>query len=160
MRRRVAPTPPETLMNKPAYTTRTRSRRRRGAAVLEAALVLPLLMIVIFGAIEFGYAFFVKHSLQNAARTGARRAVVADSNAEVQTNVDDALRGMGLGNISKTVRIVDMNGNNVNVATIGEGRDLIVIVDANWNQFSAFIAPFTGVNLGTLRGQVVMRRER
>ena len=137
-----------------------RRRPRRGAAVLEAALVLPLLMILIFGGIEFGYAFFVKHSLQNAARSGARAGVVADSNAEVQTAVDNALSGMGLGAVRKTVRVVDIYGRNVNVATMGEGRDLVVTVDADWNQFSVFVVPFTGVNLGTLRGQVVMRRER
>ena len=123
-------------------------------------MVLPLLMILIFGAIEFGYAFFVKHSLQNAARCGARSGVVADTNAEVNTAVNNALTGMGMGNITKTIKIVDMNGNNVNVATMGEGRDLVVVVDAPWSQFSAFIAPFTDLDLGTLRGQVVMRRER
>ena len=148
------------MLNQNRKRVRKFPPRRRGAAVLEAALVLPLLMVVLFGSIEFGYAFFVKHSLQNAARSGARVGVVADSNAEVQAAVNNALTGMGMGRIARTVRVVDVNGNNVNVATMGEGRDLVVVVDAPWSQFSAFICPLTGINLGTLRGQVVMRRER
>ena len=41
-----------------------RLRRRRGGALIEAALVMPILLGLCFGMVEFGYFFFVKHTLQ------------------------------------------------------------------------------------------------
>ena len=51
---------------------RGRGAFRRGGAILEAALVLPILLALSFGMVEYGYYFFVKHTLQGAARDGAR----------------------------------------------------------------------------------------
>ena len=50
-------------------------RARRGNAVLETALVLPILLALSFGLVEFGYFFYVKHNMQGAAREGARVAI-------------------------------------------------------------------------------------
>jgi Flp pilus assembly protein TadG len=60
------------------------------------ALVLPLLLMITFGAVEYGYAMFIKHTLQSAAREGARAAIVqgADQNA-VMTAVDNAMNVAG-----------------------------------------------------------------
>src|SRR4051812_13398788 len=49
---------------------------RRGNAVMEMALVLPILLALSFGTVEFGYFFYVKHTLQGAARDGARQAIL------------------------------------------------------------------------------------
>ncbi len=55
----------------------TRSRRRaRAAAVVEFAVVLPLLLTILFGIIEYGWVFMVRQTLQTAAREGARLAVL------------------------------------------------------------------------------------
>jgi len=52
-------------------------RRRRGAEVLEAALVMPILLFMGFGTVEFGYYFYTEHNLEGAAREGARAAIPA-----------------------------------------------------------------------------------
>jgi hypothetical protein len=49
--------------------------RRTGAAVVEMAVVLPVLVVVIFGIIEFGRAFMVQHILNEIARRACRTAV-------------------------------------------------------------------------------------
>ena len=59
----------------------------RGAALVELALILPILLILTFGMIEFGRAFFISHILATAAREGARRAVVTRSLAANQAQV-------------------------------------------------------------------------
>jgi len=54
---------------------RTKSRRRngeRGVAAIEFALVLPLLLVVVLGTIDWGWYFFVDQLVTNAAREGAR----------------------------------------------------------------------------------------
>jgi len=53
-----------------------RGQRRRGAALVEFAIVLPLLLTVLFGIIEFGQLFKVRLSAQQAAREACRIAVL------------------------------------------------------------------------------------
>lgn len=51
------------------------SDRSRGAAALEFALVLPILLMLVFGTIDFGYMINRTTVLNNAAREGAREAI-------------------------------------------------------------------------------------
>jgi Flp pilus assembly protein TadG len=58
----------ETCMPRPA-------RRRRGAAVVEFAVCLPLLMLIVLGAIEATHGIFLKQALSAAAYEGMRVAI-------------------------------------------------------------------------------------
>lgn len=49
----------------------------RGSVAVEFALLTPLLLIFIFGTIEFGLALCNKQIITNACREGARRGIVA-----------------------------------------------------------------------------------
>jgi Flp pilus assembly protein TadG len=53
-----------------------RIRDRKGFTVVEFALVLPIFALLLFATIEFGYYFFVQHTLQFATREGTRLALV------------------------------------------------------------------------------------
>ena len=53
-------------------------RRARGQALVEFALVMPIMMVLLMGIIELGRAWNMKQVLTDAAREGARLAVVAD----------------------------------------------------------------------------------
>jgi Flp pilus assembly protein TadG len=53
-----------------------RNRSQRGAALVEFALALPLLLVVIAGIVDFGFAFQRQEVITNAAREGARLAVL------------------------------------------------------------------------------------
>jgi len=57
--------------------------RYRGVAILEAALVFPLLLLLTFGAIEYGWLFLKAQQITNAARQGARVGIRPDA-----TNTD------------------------------------------------------------------------
>ncbi|MDH3756048.1 MAG: pilus assembly protein, partial [Acidimicrobiia bacterium] len=50
--------------------------RERGAAAVEFAIVLPLLVLVIFGTVEFGAAWSQKTDVNHGAREAARLAAV------------------------------------------------------------------------------------
>lgn len=51
-------------------------RRDRGSTAVEFALTLPIFIILFIGIIEFGWYFFVQHTLQYATREGMRLALV------------------------------------------------------------------------------------
>src|SRR5439155_4823448 len=55
---------------------RKRSRSERGAAIIETALTLPLLLLVAVGIFELGRAYQTWEVLTNAAREGARVAIL------------------------------------------------------------------------------------
>lgn len=67
-------------------------RPRRGQALVEFALVLPLLMLVLFGIVEFGRAWNAKQVLTDAAREGARLAVVGDPTITLTSQVDTRVK--------------------------------------------------------------------
>jgi hypothetical protein len=48
----------------------------RGAAAVEFAIVLPLLVMFVFGIVEFGIVFYNKAMITNASREAARAAIV------------------------------------------------------------------------------------
>jgi Flp pilus assembly protein TadG len=68
---------------------RQRNARRRGAVAVEAALVFPVLLLVTFGAIRYGWFFIKLQQITNAARCGARAAVVVDAR---HSDVVDAIK--------------------------------------------------------------------
>ena len=60
---------------------RTRLDGQAGAAAVELAFVLPVLLLMLFGIIEFGRAFNTKLAVTHAAREGVRLAAVDNAGA-------------------------------------------------------------------------------
>jgi hypothetical protein len=56
--------------------TRQRGRRSRGQALVEFALVFPIIVLLLLAMFDFGRAIFLYNGLTNAAREGVRLAVV------------------------------------------------------------------------------------
>lgn len=54
---------------------RQTNRKRRGATLVETAVVLPVFFTFLFGFIEFGHCYMTIHSLNSAARRAARLGV-------------------------------------------------------------------------------------
>ena len=87
-----------------------KQKRTRGAAVVEAAVVLPVVVLLTFGIIELGWYVNSLHILHNAARQGARAAVRSEnSNAEVEAAV--------LFSLSESIN-VDPNGVTVRISKL------------------------------------------
>jgi hypothetical protein len=75
-----------------------RVRGDSGAAAVEFALVLPLLFVLLFGIIEFGFGLFQMQAAQATVREAARTVAVGiDSCTSFDTIVGNAARNNGLG---------------------------------------------------------------
>ena len=69
---------------------RTRLRNQRGAALLETAITVPIILLISVGIFEFGRAYQVQQVLTNAVREGARAAVIeGTTDAQVTKIVSD-----------------------------------------------------------------------
>lgn len=75
---------------------RHRGTHQRGTALVEFALVVPMLLVLLFGIIEWGRALQAMALVTNASREGARRASVGDTDTQVQDAVSTYLQSSGL----------------------------------------------------------------
>ena len=85
---------------------RANIRRRRGVAAVEAAVLLPLALMLMLGTWEVGRMVEVSQILNNAAREGGRSASTGQyTNSQVQQTVLNYLMNAGLPSASATVRL-------------------------------------------------------
>jgi hypothetical protein len=81
--------------------------RQRGAVLVEAAIIAPIAIALVFGCMELGYAYFGKLTVEHMSIAGARAAsgsandYLADYNA--LSAVEDAKTSMGASSITKIV---------------------------------------------------------
>lgn len=98
------------------------TRSQVGAAAVEFAILLPVMMLVIGGIVDFGRAFFTQIELTNAAREGARAAIVG---ADGQARATAA--AVGLANFSATVPACTGPDTDVTATTRVTNFDWIVL---------------------------------
>ena len=78
-----------------------RMRNEKGAALIEAAVTVPIILLISVGIFEFGRAYQTQQVLTNAAREGARLAVIDGStDADVRARVNAYLTGGGLKSLA------------------------------------------------------------
>ncbi|MGN0064610.1 MAG: TadE/TadG family type IV pilus assembly protein [Nocardioides sp.] len=68
-----------------------RARDEKGAAAVEFALVMPVLLILVFGIIDFGLYFNRYAAVSNAAREGVRSASLGAKTGDINAVVKDFL---------------------------------------------------------------------
>ena len=98
------------------FSNPTRPRRRNvghnaGTAMVEMVIVLPLLLMILFGIMEFGVVFGRWQTVTNAAREGARTAVMFRTDCDataVSTEVKDVVKSYAAG-IGITLVDTDIN---------------------------------------------------
>lgn len=127
-------------------------RVRRGAALVEFAIVAPILFLLIFGMIEYGRMVMVQQVLTNASREGCRIAVLdGTTTVDVNTTISNYLTAAKI--TGATVTVTPNPPNNA-----GYGAPVTVKVSVAFNKVSWLPTPlFIGGK--TLSASTVMRRE-
>jgi Flp pilus assembly protein TadG len=104
-------------------TARTRRALRRddGASAVEFALVVPLLIILVFGIIAFGIVLAQQQALSNAAREGARYGAV---NLFAQASGDPRTCSSVVTKVRAVASTVGMNSADVAVTISRDGTSV------------------------------------
>jgi Flp pilus assembly protein TadG len=134
---------------------RTTRRRSRGQALVEFALVFPIALIVLFGVFDVGRAVFIYNGLTNAAREGARLAIVNQDVAMVEKRVQDAAFGSAISNIGDPADPVvafyreepdldDPTQNDLCEPAIVTGCVAVVTARADWSAITPIISAIIG----------------
>jgi len=111
-------------------------RRRTGVAAVEAALLLPLALLLMLGTWDVGRMVEVGQILNSAAREGGRSASTGQyTNSQVQQTVLNYLNNAGLPSTSATVTVTDLTN---------PGTDCTLATELDQLQVAISI-PFTAV---------------
>lgn len=133
-----------------------RKLSERGAVAAEFALLLPVILTILFGTIEFGMIMFSREVITNASREGARAGIVQQvpkpTAGQITAVVTNYFTGTGINPASVTVSVVGAGGANPATLTVA----------ATYNY--PWLIPYIPTMLGlprpfTLTGQTIMRHE-
>ncbi|MCE2783019.1 TadE/TadG family type IV pilus assembly protein [Limnohabitans sp.] len=113
---------------------------QRGVAVVEFALILPILLVLLVGIVDVSLALYDKAVITNASREGARAGIVARSpsltDAQIQQVVQNYLQG-ALVSLGSTLALP-----SVHIQKGSLGGDVTLQVTVRYT--------FQGVGLGSL----------
>jgi TadE-like protein len=89
----------------------TRLRSERGNALIETAITIPIVLLIAVGIFEFGRAYQTQQVLTNAAREGARQAILEGvTDTQVTTIVRNYMSGGGLRPVDPVIeRTISFN---------------------------------------------------
>lgn len=116
-------------------------------------MVAPLLILLVFGMIEFGRMVMVQQVLVNAVREGARVAVLEGATS---TTVTTAVNNC-LTNASLPTAVITMTPSNPASALVGD--PITVTASLTYGQVSWLTNPLYISKTKTLNAKCVMRRE-
>lgn len=95
------------------------SKNNRGQTLVEFALVLPILVLLIFGMTDFGRVINGYLTTTEASRVGARVAALREDNTAVETAVRNAAPSLNQSNLSVvTTPATRVRGDSVTVRVI------------------------------------------
>lgn len=154
-------------------SARLQTPKRRGATVVEMAVVLPVFLVFLWGLFEFGHAYTVSNTLNAACIKAARMGVAEDvSTTQVKNKVKEILgTAVNLSHATITVKnagVFDTAGTNaatvnysqlanIELSTAESGQLFLVRVEIPYSDVS-LLTPKWLTNL-TLKGHAVMRHE-
>jgi Flp pilus assembly protein TadG len=144
-------------MVKPIGAAARKRRAQAGTTVVEATIVFPLMLLLVFAIGEFGISFTRWNSLTNAVREGARAGVVFRSPCDagpvttlIETTVTNFANSSGIDPATITTTVTG--------ACTGTGTQLTVTATAPYDYIAldalAGLAPSTALSART-----VMRNE-
>jgi Flp pilus assembly protein TadG len=120
----------------------------RGNAVVEMALLLPILLLVLFGITEFGRAVMTANVLHTASREGARLAAVSSLSDTLQVEA----------RVIEVLDAANITPKAITVQYFAANRSVRVRVTSDFEVLSASILE-TFVGTFELSGTTVMKYE-
>lgn len=143
---------------------RQKSEKRRGAALVETAIVLPVFFLVVLGIIEFGRAFMVMQLVNSAAREATRSAIMDGTNNAEVTDVAKTLVSNTVtipkNKVTVAVTVTEHTGNPnaSNEISSAHKRDTIKVDVSVDYADTSFLTP-RFLSSAIIRGTSAMRHE-
>ena len=119
--------------------------RERGAAAVEFALVLPLLMMMLLAIMEFGYAFFIQATVAGAARVGVRYYTVNYNNTDpiIADSADDTAIAMAKSAVPNSDAVVG----TVFTTPCSGGAQTTFVLTYRYHSMTGLLDSLVGTNM-------------
>jgi Flp pilus assembly protein TadG len=144
---------------------RRTGRNRHGAAAVEAAIVFPLIALILLGSIDVGQSIYVAQVVNEASREGARRACRYETTSEdeVRSAVVDLINESftAASNVGVRINFRDTDGNAIaggDLSAITSGTEVAVQVVVDYDSVR-WTSGFAGLSGSSIETTTVMRRE-
>jgi Flp pilus assembly protein TadG len=98
-------------------------RATSGQGLVEFALVFPLIMLLLFGVIDFGRAIYAYNTLSDAARQADRTAIVNQTTAQIQDAGVGAAPALGLTRSDVCVSVRNSTTTQTDCTTANQSTD-------------------------------------
>jgi hypothetical protein len=153
-------------MDQGEHTVKTPNQKigQKGVAAVEFAIILPFLVLLVFGTIEFGVMFYNKQVITNASREGARAGITITDDDEREDFIKDivAFYCNGEPDDDDDDRLINLNGDNqldrANILVSGpDGNNDLTVGVSFTNTF--LLAQIIGFTDTTLSARTIMRME-
>jgi Flp pilus assembly protein TadG len=115
-------------------------RAENGTQTVEFALLLPVLLLLIFGMIDFGRGYFSWLIITNGAREGARAASVGKPLTTISTRVQAAVTGLPVGSVTTGTCPTTAGALCISAVNVQGGSGTSVTVHVTYN-FSFLVVP-------------------
>jgi Flp pilus assembly protein TadG len=118
-------------------------RRRRGQALVEFALIIPLFLLLLVGIFDLGRAVFAYNTLTNAAREGARIAIVNQDEPSIVQRAKDQTAIVELNDPSIEIDFYEVNPDgtpNTAIPCIDVGCLAVVSFQATYFPITPFVS--------------------
>ena len=79
------------------------SLQTQGQGLVEFALVVPILLLIVFGVVDFGRAIYAFNTIGNAARTAGRVAIVSQTPSSIQSAAINQAVALGIPTTGVTI---------------------------------------------------------
>jgi Flp pilus assembly protein TadG len=125
-----------------------------GAAAVEFALILPILVLLVLGGLDLGHRFYMEHLITNASREGARFAAkyTGTAAAPTSTAVSNYVKlpppnldynAFNLDNLTVTTTYVGVFPNRIATVTVTAQKHWWILGTFNFFGFQGFTNPQT-----------------
>lgn len=138
-------------------TVTRRPRRHGGMAVLEMAVVLPVLLYLAMGMVEYGQFFYLKTAFQQAARDAARAALMPTARqADPAAAATRALAAAGVPFQSSWMTLTDTTpaswgggagGTVADCSTVAAGHTILVTITTSYGGLPGAVRPLSDLSM-------------
>lgn len=112
-------------------------RNEKGQALVEFAIILPILLILVMGIVQFGMVLNAYMTIENAAREGARRGIVGGSDKEIKNLIIATSPNLEAKNMTLIISPSEgsrKSGDTLNVKIIYDYKLTIPIISNLFNK--------------------------
>jgi len=126
-------------------------KEQNGGSAVEFALVLPVLLLLVFGIIEWSLYMFNSHVITNASREGARKGIVAASPRVPLSDIETAVNKYSDSHLITFADVkpspltkISLDGISNKTCPAGSGFDHYLAVEVKYDYTFLLLSGLTG----------------